>query len=280
VIGTFGTLDLDDPGLWVALESAEDPTRPDPSLVEDREPWGFRITGFPPGRYRVRVESDDSVAAYSDVFEAVAGKVVDVGRIELTRAGQVRGTVLDVAGQPARAEVRLLGRDPASLGPAVVEEDESDAEGAFSLRAHEPGAYRLVALGDEGYATASGHALPDGSASVDLRLQPWARLRVRTAAGEVPWVEGAAECRLTPLGNDDASGFGPWWKPETATRDFERLRGGRYLLEVLAPDRSIAGGGRLVHLERRLVHREEVSLSPDEDRVVTVPAVPAAGAAR
>jgi len=121
VVGVVTAHGDPDPDCWVALESVDEPGRPDPSGLESRSGGRFRLTGLKAGRYRVRVKLDDTPAAYSGVIEARDGEVADAGHLRLLRRGCVSGLLRDAGGRECDAEVRLFGRDPGSLAARIVE---------------------------------------------------------------------------------------------------------------------------------------------------------------
>ena len=214
-----------DPECWVALESVDDPKREDPSLLETLPDGRFRLTGFLPGKYRVRAKGDDSLAAYSPPFEAVDGAVTDVGTIRLRRAGCISGVLLGAAGREVGGEVRLFGRDPATLQPKVVERALAVGRQGFQLNPHEAGAYSLAAVAEEGWAVHAGRTAEDGVAWAEMRLRPWGRVRPVPAEGTTVLGTAAAPLEAPDLGV--ASGRGG-----EGAAPLERLPAGRWSVTV------------------------------------------------
>jgi hypothetical protein len=214
-----------DPECWVALESVDDPKREDPSVLETLPAGRFRLTGFPPGKYRVRAKGDDSLAAYSSPFEAVDGAVSDVGTIRLRRAGCISGVLLGASGREVGGEVRLFGRDPASLRPRVVEKAPAVGRQGFQLSPHEAGAFSLAAVADEGWAVHAGKTGEDGVAWAELRLRPWGRVRPAPAEGTTVLGTAAEPLEAPDLGVAAVRG-GEGGAP------LERLPAGRWSVTV------------------------------------------------
>ncbi|MHC4820367.1 MAG: hypothetical protein ACYTDX_01445 [Planctomycetota bacterium] len=183
VVGALLEFGESDPDAWVALEDVSDPQRPDPSKVESLN-WGrFRMTGFAPGRYRVRAKKDDGIAVYSDPFTVRDGEIVDAGLIRLRKGGRISGVVHAPDGSLVSATVNLFGRDAASLQWKALETATSDGRAGFVLKAHEAGELVIGAHADEGYAVHRSGTDSTGSSWEAVYLKPWARLEVRFEEG-------------------------------------------------------------------------------------------------
>ncbi len=216
-----------DPEADVALESVDDPKREDPSDIESLDRGGYRLRGFAPGRYRVRARAVGAVAVYSLPFEAKDGVVVDAGLLRLRRPGGVGGVVRAPSGEFADAEVRLFGRDPATLVPAVVERTVSVGRQGFLLKAHEAGAFRIAVAGEQGWAVVEGRSDLEGQAWVEVDLRPWGRIEV-TAGGKEAVVLGMA---VAPV---EAPDLGEPGRVRSFTRGgaVERVAAGKYRVTV------------------------------------------------
>ena len=225
VVGVVTKYGDPDPECWVALESADDPARPDPSAVETLEDGRFRMTGMAPGRYRVRVKEDDSLPTYSGVLEVRDGAVTDAGRLHLRRRGWISGSLRDGTGAEVSGEVRLFGRDPATLERKVVDSAPCIGPQGFQVLAHEAGEFSLAATGDAGFALHRGKTDGDGQATADLRLRPWAALDADLAPGtaEVRAVRIVLETVEAPDLGIPAPGGN-----KGAPARFERLPPGKY----------------------------------------------------
>jgi hypothetical protein len=183
VVGRVTQYAEPDPDCWVALESVEDPAREDPSTLETLSNGKFRLTGLAPGRYRVRVKGDESVAVYSAAFEARDGAVTDAGVLRLRKPGCIAGVLLDRDGGEVDGSVRLFGRDPATLKRRVVEVSPSVGRQGFQLAPHEAGEFALAAESEEGWALVNAKTDPDGLAWVEARLHPWSSVEAVPAPG-------------------------------------------------------------------------------------------------
>jgi hypothetical protein len=141
----------------------------------------FFIDGLDSGEWRVEAKSDDHLAASQEVL---VGPSTEPLTFALRTAGRVRGIVLDPAGQPAEAELRITSRK----GWRSFEESRSatDGEGRFDVGA----VTSPLAL----VATREGHASSEpvelsvaGGASRDgvvLRLREPCRLEGRVLDAE------------------------------------------------------------------------------------------------
>lgn len=227
VVGTVARAGDPDPDCWLALESEEDPDRPDPSEVEALAAGGFRLTRFPPGRYRVRARMDGAAAVYSQPFEARDGAVTDAGHLRLQGPGAIAGVVLDPGGGVDSAEVRLFGRDAATLEGSVVETARSIGRQGFQLAPHEAGEFRLAAAGEGGYAVVAGRTDAAGLGWVEVRLLPWARLEV--SLGEAVAARGGRLRRMevAPVAAPDL-GDGAGERSYNRAGAVERLAAGRW----------------------------------------------------
>ncbi len=240
VVGVVTKYGDPDPECWVALEAADDPARPDPSVVETLEDGRFRLTGMAPGRYRVRVKEDETLPTYSRVFEARDGEVVDAGVLRLRARGCIAGVLRDREGTEVAGEVRLFGRDPATLDARVVESVPCLARQGFQLAAHEAGEYALAATAEEGFAVHRGRTDGDGLAWADLALRPWASLEADLApAGKGDRAARSVRIVLETLEAPDLGIPAPGGNRGAPAR-FERLPPGRY--RVRARWEEEAGG--------------------------------------
>jgi len=192
VVGRVLSPDDPDPDCWVALESAEEPARPDPSVVETLPGGRFRLTGFAPGRYRVRARADGAPAVYSREIVARDGRVADAGVLRLPRPGCIAGTVRDADGAEVEARVHLLGRDPASLVPRIVSSVNSIPRQGFAVEPHERGEFALAVEADAGWAIHRGTTGPEAVAGAEVRLRPWGAVRAGLGGKD-----GAAGARLS-----------------------------------------------------------------------------------
>ena len=227
-----------DPDCWIALEDAADPAREDPSEVETLPGGRFRLRGFTAGRYRVRAKGDDTPAVYSRFLEARDGEVADAGILRLRRPGCVSGVLRDGEGWETDGEVRLFGRDPASLVRRVVEQVPALGRQGFQLAPHEAGEFEIAAAGEAGWAIHRGRTDGAGLAWADIRLRPWASL----AADHAPAKPGALEvrglrCTLEVLEVPDL-GAAPAVRSVAGPARFDRLLPGRYHLRSRWEERS------------------------------------------
>jgi hypothetical protein len=232
VVGIVSQYGDPDPDCWVALESVEEPSRPDPSVLESLSAGRFRLTGFAAGRYRVRARMDDTPAAYSKPFDAKDGEVVDAGHLRLLRRGCVSGLLRDAAGTETDADVRLFGRDPATLKPRIVEDVPCAGRQGFQFAPHEAGEFLFAATGKGGWLVHRGKTDAEGIAWVDVPLKPWSTLEADLAKAP----GGAAEAKdlrfvLEPVEVPDV-GVPAAPRTQAAPARFERLLPGKYRLRA------------------------------------------------
>ena len=101
-----------------------------------------------PGSYALRVSaSDQADAVVSDVV-VTAERTTQVGRIRLGRAGIVRGTVVDIAGQPvagAAVTVRSQRDDETEMLSLGKPQAQTTLEGSFEVRGLNPGGVTVEA---------------------------------------------------------------------------------------------------------------------------------------
>ena len=247
VVGRVASPEDPDPDCWVALESVDDPAKSDPSEVETLPGGRFRLTKFPPGRYRVRARLDGAPAGYSRVVVATSGAVADAGVIRLPRPGCISGTVRDGEGQEVLARVHLLGRNPASLAAGVLASVNSLPLQGFEVAPHEAGDFVLAVEADEGWAVHRGTTGTDAISGADVRLEPWGGVRGRLE----PPRPGAPAARLwrvevepleaPPLGRAAE-------RPALGTDGrVERLPAGRYRVTVRWTEEGAGPTERFAH---------------------------------
>jgi hypothetical protein len=252
VVGVVSHYGDPDPDCWVALESVDEPGRPDPSVLESLPAGRFRLTGFGEGRYRVRAKMDDTPAAYSKPFDAKDGAVVDIGHLRLLKRGCVSGLLRDASGEETDADVRLFGRDPASLKPRIVEDVRCLGRQGFQFAPHESGAYRFAASGKAGWIVHDGRTDEGGLAWVDLPLRPWSVLEAdlgRDAAGAKDPVITLDPVEVPDLGVPAAS------RTQPAPARFDRLLPGKY--RVRAEWTEAKGAATAGHRTERTVEVRE-----------------------
>jgi hypothetical protein len=228
VVGIVRAYADPDPECWVALESTADPARPDPSTVETLERGRFRLTGMAPGKYRVRVKGDEMLPTYSAEIEVRDGHVTDAGTLRLNRRGYLSGVLKDAEGTEVRGEVRVFGRDPATLETRVVESVPCLGRQGFQAPAHEAGEYVLAATADAGFAIHRGKTDGDGLAWAEIRLRPWASLDADLA----PAKEGGPKVRAVRVALESVAvpdlGIPAPGGNRGAPARFERLPPGTY----------------------------------------------------
>jgi len=116
-----------------------------PHTVSDRT-GRFELSGLDAGRYEVRIEHRGAVFAHRR-FDLERDERLDLGEVVLRPGVRVRGTVTGRSGEPREGlTVRLTDAEAASLFPLRV--TTSDAEGRFDLDELEPGAYRVIVVGE------------------------------------------------------------------------------------------------------------------------------------
>lgn len=242
VVGVVSLYGDRDPDCWVALESVDEPSRPDPSVLESLSAGRFRLANFAAGRYRVRARMDDTPATYSKPFDAKDGQVTDIGHLRLLKRGCVSGLLRDAAGIETDADVRLFGRDPASLEPRIVEDVRCLGRQGFQFAPHEAGAYRFAATGKAGWIVHEGKTDEGGLAWVDLPLKPWSSLEAdldKATPGE-PEAKDLVFI-LEPVEVPDV-GVPAAPRTQKAPARFERLLPGKYRLRA----EWTSGGGPVV----------------------------------
>jgi hypothetical protein len=245
VVGRVVSAEDPDPDCWVALESVEDPARADPSVVESLPGGRFRLTGFPPGRYRVRARLDGAPASYSREVDARDRAVADAGVLRLAPPGCVSGVVRDGPGEEVVARVHLLGRHPASLARTILASVNSTPREGFALRPHEAGEFELAVESDAGWAVHRGTTGAGAIAGAEVRLEPWGAVRGRLGgdAGR-----GGAEARLHRVEVEaiDAPPLGRATERPALALDGSvgRLPAGRYRVTVRWTEGAEASPGR------------------------------------
>jgi hypothetical protein len=232
VVGVVSRYGDPDPECWLALESVEEPARPDPSVVETLPEGRFRLTGIPPGRYRVRAKGDDGPAAYSPELQLRDSEVADAGVLRLRKPGCISGVLRDGEGRETDGAVRLFGRDPATLEARVVEAAASVGRQGFQLPPHESGEFRIAADGAAGWILHGGKTDRDGLAWADLRLKPWAAIEADLAPA-APGSPGAGKVRidLDPVEVPDL-GLPAVARSQEAPARFTGLLPGKYRLRA------------------------------------------------
>jgi hypothetical protein len=232
VVGRVARYGDPDPECWVALENTADPAAQDPSEVETLSHGRFRLVGFAPGRYRVRVQGDDTVASYSAPFEARDGAVADAGTIRILKPGCVAGLLRAPDGGEVPGKVALFGRDPASLAATVVARGPSLRLQGFQVLPPEAGAYLLAATAKEGWALHRGTTDAQGIAWAEIRLEPWSTLAVEwgPARQGAPATKGLTAA-LRPVEVPDL-GQEVDGRERDAPALFERLPPGRYAIRA------------------------------------------------
>ena len=186
------------PFWWSAVVSAAYPGREDRSVLVSFNDGGFRLTGFPEGRYRVRARMEGAAAVYSEEFDAVPGVVVDAGLLVLRNDGAIAGVVLDPAGEAADAVVNLFGRDPATLKPRIVATARAVGRQGFQLPPHETGPFTLSVVGDAGWALVEGASDDAGLAWMEVRLRAYGRIAIDALPEGVQPVGVTLEARSVP----------------------------------------------------------------------------------
>lgn len=241
VVGVVTRYGDPDPDCWVALERVDDPARPDPSAVETLPEGRFRLTGVPPGKYRVRARPDDGPAAYSAVLDLRDAEVADAGVLRLRRPGCISGVLRDGGGRAIDGTVRLFGRDPATLEARVVETAASAGRQGFQLAPHESGEFRIAASADAGWAVLAAKTDGDGLAWADLRLKPWSEIGAALAAAP-PGVlaVGKASIDLDPLEVPDV-GLPAMARSQEAPARFTGLLPGKYRLLARWREKAVDG---------------------------------------
>ena len=198
VVGRVTKAGDSDPDCWIALESAADPGRAGRSVLGSFNDGGFRLTGLPEGRYRVRARMEGAAAVYSEEFDAVPGVVVDAGLLVLRNDGAIAGVVLDPAGEAADAVVNLFGRDPATLKPRIVATARAVGRQGFQLPPHETGPFTLSVVGDAGWALVEGASDDAGLAWMEVRLRAYGRIAIDALPEGVQPVGVTLEARSVP----------------------------------------------------------------------------------
>lgn len=208
-----------------------------------------RVGDVAPGRYEwtVRVAGR---AHHGGVLELTPGQTADLGEIALPPPLEGwPGTVVDQAGKPIAARVRLREIDSADpwLGMVSGPQAVADAAGAFTLEGLAPKRYVLLAGDDR--AAQMAIAVLDASgarAELTLRLQPTATLNLSTR------LAGVESMRVLLR---DGAGHPISWQILFAAQTVPlRLLPGSYTLEVSTargnarrvPVTLTAAGGELV----------------------------------
>jgi hypothetical protein len=238
VIGRVAKYGDPDPECWVALESVDDPARIDPSEVETLDDGRFRMTGMKPGRYRVRVKEDETLAAYSAVLDLKDGAVAHAGVLRLRRHGSISGVLRDARREEVAGEVRLFGRDPASLETRVVETAPCIARQGFQLHPHEAGEFTLAATAEAGYAIHRGKTDRDGLGWVDLPLRPWASVAIDLEKKDGDPEFREARFRLEAIEVPDLGALAPGGDKGGPPALFEKLPSGRYRVRARWEEKS------------------------------------------
>ncbi len=142
------------------------------SSAEVTADGSFKITGIPPGKYRVAVEPLPESGYLKSVEldgSAVPSGVLDLtgtgrpGRLNIVASGngaQVSGKLLDKSGAPVAGSMAfvMLLDGPAGSPPQAF--TRSAADGTYSLRGVRPGKYRLAAVDAFSFARRRASAEP------------------------------------------------------------------------------------------------------------------------
>jgi hypothetical protein len=138
----------------------------------------FRLEGLDAGTWDIRVESDDHLGASQRVE---IGARTDPLSFVLLAAGRIRGTVLDPAGRPVRAELRVTRGERARSFSDVA---RTDAAGRFDVGA--TSAPLVLSATCAGFAPSEpvelALAAGDGVDGIVLRLRAACRLEGRVLA--------------------------------------------------------------------------------------------------
>ena len=131
-----------------------------------------------------RVEADGYATLVSRVFSSRNGDVGEVSpyNIELKRAAQILGTVVDAGGRPVpgaqvglkmpSSRLFLLGKPSFSPFANGASFQQTDAQGRFHLTT-DPEARGIVAVHEEGFAAIGTN---EWSTNLTVKLRPWGRI--------------------------------------------------------------------------------------------------------
>jgi beta-lactamase regulating signal transducer with metallopeptidase domain/thiol-disulfide isomerase/thioredoxin len=131
----------------------------------------------------LRVEADGYASFISRAFDSRKGDLGEVSYdIELQRAPQIFGTVVDAGGRPVpgaqvslkmpASRLFLLGKPSFSSAAPGASFQKTDAQGRFHLNSN-PEANGMVAVHDEGFAEIGTN---DFSDNLTVKLQSWGRI--------------------------------------------------------------------------------------------------------
>ncbi|MEM7202070.1 MAG: carboxypeptidase-like regulatory domain-containing protein [Planctomycetota bacterium] len=208
---------------------------PIPSTETDAE-GHFRLTNVTAGTWMVVVRAAELEPGLVPSVSANAGSETDVGRIELREGDEVRGTVLDAAGQPIAGAQVVVGAmsamAPVAFGSYAP---PTSAAGEFCLGGFRGGRVIAAARRRPGDPWVVGEPAPAGRDLV-LRLPATRALTLHITDAEGAPLPSAPRLRLFPsMGSEAGSpltmGFA---SPVPVAERLEDLGAGRYRLAPMA----------------------------------------------
>jgi len=213
----------------------------DPMNLPDPRPYAqllevsdgrFHSQGLPPGTFDALVVVEGVGSALLSQVEIAAGRVTDVGTVELSAAG-LGGTVRDASGLPVAGAV-VVARPRSQHEQKAL----TDADGTYAFAALPQGVLRLRATKTgAGFSEEAKLVLGRNGATSDLELRPPARIRGRLILAGEP----APRAEVLLMRDRGPSSYAH----ESAVRTDAH---GAFVFEDLLPDRYAVSHGALIFL--------------------------------